>query len=215
MFKTPAICLLLILVFSIAHAPTFDGWGGPIQREHTNEGSAAAQREYAEKHQLKRLTVDEHNLPRLDVSLPALFEWLDGERTFLVLDASYGGELPGAFTLANAASMATPFGPYRGAHWGYAHRLGTVHGGILGIPASWGASIPGISSGQSAHRTSGEDSLPSDLPPTTPLPPSMLEPVPADPVAVPAPGSLLLFAVGLAGLRWAGRNKKHTRCAAS
>src|SRR5687768_12591933 len=101
-------CLLLTLVFSPAHAPTFEllrhlplahndaTFASPPARASTNHTDAtfspanlsAAPRELAEEDDLKRFQLDELNLPNLDVTLPELFEWSDIEREYLA-DAGF------------------------------------------------------------------------------------------------------------------------------
>lgn len=106
MSKVYSSCLLLTLVFSSAHAPTFDllrnlpfaatdeSAASPASlatfsaaSDHATYGtahlSAAAQREFAEDDDIKRFQLDELYLPNLDVSLPELFDWHDIERSYL------------------------------------------------------------------------------------------------------------------------------------
>lgn len=93
--------LLLTLVFSTAHTPTFQLWHDEPRPDHeptavtqsdipsfghrflTSDLAAALPRELAEEDNLKRFELDEFNLPNLDVSLPTLFEWSDLEHEYL------------------------------------------------------------------------------------------------------------------------------------
>lgn len=89
--------LLMTLVFSTAHAPTFHFWRHAAPRDPQNAAtieapqaalpgpglSAAVLREFAEDDDIHRFQLDELYLPNLDVSLPALFEWSDLDRAYL------------------------------------------------------------------------------------------------------------------------------------
>jgi hypothetical protein len=95
MSKVSSHCLLVMtLVFSTAHAPTFQLWGfGGATEPSIAEvaavsaprlaTTAALQHEYAEDDDLRRFHLDELLLPNLDVSLPELFEWSDLDRAYL------------------------------------------------------------------------------------------------------------------------------------
>jgi hypothetical protein len=118
MLKAASSCLLFtVLLFSSAHAPTsqqsrnlpeaaldsmadalttdrFEAHAGTFIHSHS-----ALTREYDEHNDLERFELDELFLPKLDVTLPELFDWSDGDRTYLAISA-----IPLAFGFALAAA---------------------------------------------------------------------------------------------------------------
>jgi hypothetical protein len=123
MVKVSASCLVLTaLVFSTAHAPTFHLWSDlpaasadAAPYPETTDGSDAhasvranehyaATREYDEGNDLERFELDELFLPKLDVTLPELFDWSDGDRTYLA-----GNTLPHSFGFGLDSSSGFAF----------------------------------------------------------------------------------------------------------
>ena len=95
------------VVFSTAHAPTFDNAAAraladdaaitsPLTDDNHVDATASFPREYTEEDDLKRFGIDEFHLPSLDITPPALFEWSDADRAYLASDEA----LPGASSLA-------------------------------------------------------------------------------------------------------------------
>jgi len=242
--------LLLTLVFSTAHAPTFQLWkdlagasglpeglgaaafgSGRAAAFDPNELTAAAPREYAEDGDIKRFQLDELYLPKLDVSLPELFDWSAIDRAYLA-DAAIPDDSglaldstqPAPFRLA---SFGSTYAFAAGGHIGGGAGAGIGSGAPIGSggvgdagtdPSSAGQSGKGGSSGSNGTETlpadsNGDTQLPGNSNGGTQLPGSG---TPADPiqdpkpVPVPAPGALGLVALGLAGLRLAGRNKNRS-----
>jgi hypothetical protein len=128
MLKVSVSCgLLTALVFSTAQAPTFHLWSDlPIASAdatsypqmtagvdaHANvlaNEHYAATREYDEDNDLERFELDELFLPKLDVTLPELFDWSDGERTYLANNAmspsfGFGLDSPNGFAFRNTSA---------------------------------------------------------------------------------------------------------------
>jgi hypothetical protein len=255
MSKVYPSCLLLTLVFTNAHAPTF--LFGPQTAATTPEqtllananvgarnatrdipaGTSALLREYAESDDIKRFQVDQFNLPDLDVSLPELFDWSDAEHAYL----AQNGIPPETFDLSLDSSIGAAFRYGSFASGGGAGSSAAAFTGV-GRSAAGNSSGPtAASSGQASKSDSdspsngeeteqtpnseqpsaGNDGTqladntapPSGYdPPGTDGTPNLYEPIPTEqspaPVPVPVPGTLGLFALGLAGLQLAGRNKK-------
>ena len=254
MSKVYSGCLLLTLVFSNAHAPTFDflrnlsiadtdepatttsalGTASHPLAYASSEMSVALQREFAEDDDIKRFQLDELYLPNLDVSLPELFDWSDIERSYLA-DAGLPHRVGVVLDSFHGFGFQS-VGRNGGA--GFAFAPSTTGGGAPSAPGASGNAVdqliatesdsPGAASkSESIPTTDTVDSTSGDTnesprdPIYTTLPPADETPSPLDPIGgeapvpVPVPGTLGLFALGLAGLQLAGRKKKQKRLAAS
>ena len=245
MFKIHSHYLLLLtLVVSTAHAPSFTFWrhagnaaDATVAVSEFSSSRAALPREYAEDGDLKRFQLDELYLPSLDVSLPELFDWSHLEREYVADVGAHFDSLiqdsdsaRGA-TIRVASLMNGPMFETLGAAGFGRSRVNNAAG-----PSSQPADASQAGKGDAVSSSPADETTPSEPAsgspetnapggghPLTDPPPSILDPVgpelePApgiEPVAVPAPGALGLVVLGLAGLRLAGRKKKQKRLAAS
>ena len=161
----------------------------------------------------ERFQIDEMNLPKLNVDLPELFDWSDGERSYFAngqpliqVDGDAYAFRPASFRTASV------LGPRGGAFAG-----GSAPGGSFAQSPSDAGNNTRPSSGSDNDETPAASNPTPDTgtaPPNGPTEPSPLQPLPPDgdapttpSVPVPVPGTLGLFVLGLAGLRFAVRKK--------
>jgi hypothetical protein len=179
MYKVYSGCLLFAtfafttLVFTSAHAPTFQVWrnlatasadthSAPVtsyldsHKSFLAMDAFTATREYAEESDLNRFGVDEFYLPKLDVDLPELFNWSEGERKYLASNT-----LPMSFgqSLDHAMSIALRGG---GVNIGYSRgsALGSAHGAADASSVSQTQNAANLSS-KGASTSPSNESAPS------------------------------------------------------
>lgn len=185
--------------------------------------------ELSEEDALERFEVDEFYLPRINVELPELFDWSDLESTYL---ASDGATFPAQMNFALDHDRA---GAFRFASLSFGGISGGSSGGMAIASAISASDTANASNGKGSADSSPaptgnigqepeatRDELVADTttPPTsivdavTPIisSPAFVESpiVTKEPVQVPTPGTYGLFALGLAGLRLAGRKKNRS-----
>jgi PEP-CTERM motif len=220
-----------------AEAATNEPDGPGSFADYSNATLAFSQydQEFSEEGALERFEIDELFLPRLNVELPELFDWNEVDSSYYADLAQ--PTLSMSYELSTLP--ATPIRLTSIGH-NLAGRPHAVGGGarVAGTTGSESSSTQSAGKGASvttsvtepttANDTSGfvEQSAENDEPlpdeeseniaaetvPPLPQGPIFLD-LPLDskePVQVPAPGALGLFALGLAGMRLAGRKKNRS-----
>lgn len=215
--------LLLSLVFSLAHAPTIQLRGALLNinsetQPHespfgafdfvpalSNEAppvdawiAAALQQDFAEDGAIKRFMLDDFQLPTLDVSLPALFDWSDPHREYLAANR-WDDAATFSYALDNPMAASFPVYGFGGRPIARGQIGGGGGGGMSAPSAAGGRGTEGsVPNEASANEPSGSTETPSDdsgeAPGNTPpTPGSEVPPVPEPGPSDSDPGALPPF----------------------